>query len=265
MRNLGNRVYSAIYWLSFGLISLPLFLFNLTIFLLTFPFDPKGVLISVPTCFWAWLGITMNPLWHLEVEGRNNIQWGKTYILVSNHQSVYDIFVLFCLFRPFKWLAKKSLFKIPFIGWNMSLNRYIPIQRDSLKNRVAALQDCRKWLRRGVSIIIFPEGTRSETREMRIFHSGAFRLAIEEKIHLVPIAITGTSDILQKHSFLLGPGKIFIKIKVLPPIDASQYDPHQIEELKERAYQEISHEIQDSSKTIPEPTENSNISSPSNR
>lgn len=147
----------------------------------------------------------------------------------------------------------------------MSLNRYIPIQRDSLKNRVAALQDCRKWLRRGVSIMIFPEGTRSETREMRIFHSGAFRLAIEEKIHLVPIAITGTSDILQKHSFLLGPGKIFIKIKVLPPIDASQYDPHQIEELKERAYQEISHEIQDSSKTIPEPTENSNISSASNR
>jgi len=90
-------------------------------------------------------------------------------------------------------------------------------------------------------------------------------LAIEEKIHLVPIAITGTSDILQKHSFLLGPGKIFIKIKVLPPIDASQYDLHQIGELKERAYQEISHEIQDSSKTIPEPTENSNISSASNR
>ena len=125
----------------------------------------------------------------------------------------------------------------------MSLNRYIPIQRNSLKNRGAALQECQKWLQRGTSIMIFPEGTRSKTGEMRNFHSGAFRLAIEEKINLVPIAITGTGDILQKHSFLLGPGKIFIKIKVLPPIDASQYDKHQIEELKERAYQGISHEI----------------------
>jgi len=264
MRNLGNRIYSTIYWLTFGLICIPLFLLNLAIFLFISPFDPKGVLIHLSSCFWAWLGIKINPLWHLEVKGRENIQWGKTYILVSNHQSFYDIFVLFCLFRPFKWLAKESLFKIPVIGWNMSLNRYIAIKRDSLKNRGAAFQECRKWLQRGTSIIIFPEGTRSKTGEMRNFHSGAFRLAIEEKINIVPIAIKGTRNILQKHSFLLGPGKIFIKIKVLPPIDTGQYDKHQVEKLKEKVYQVISQEMQDSSKTIPKPTENSNISSASN-
>jgi 1-acyl-sn-glycerol-3-phosphate acyltransferase len=115
------------------------------------------------TSFWACLYLWIVPAWSVTTAGRHKIRRGATYIVVSNHQSQLDILVAFHLFFPFKWVSKAEVFNLPFIGWNMVLNRYIRLKRgdkESIRQMMAA---CEKALARGCSVFFFPEGTRSRT------------------------------------------------------------------------------------------------------
>ena len=100
-----------------------------TIWLLTYPFDRQTHLLHLFTCFWASLYIWVFPPWRVSVTGRSQVDPKQTYIIVSNHQSSVDILVAFTLFIHFKWVSKAELFNIPFIGWNMYLNRYVRLKR----------------------------------------------------------------------------------------------------------------------------------------
>jgi 1-acyl-sn-glycerol-3-phosphate acyltransferase len=173
----------------------------------------------------------INPFWRIHIQGRHHIQWHKPYVIVSNHQSNFDI-ILFGLFRHFKWLSKESLKKIPTVGWNMVMNRYIFIDRKNPQSRRKGLKQCRDWLKRGISVLIFPEGTRSKTGDLGDFQLGAFRMALKENVPLLPVVINGTQGILKKHSFYLSAGRKDIFVKVLEPVPSDKFQADQAMEFQ---------------------------------
>jgi 1-acyl-sn-glycerol-3-phosphate acyltransferase len=142
--------------------------------------------------------------------------------MVANHLSLLDILVLFRLFRHFKWVSKIENFRVPFIGWNMSLNRYIPLRRGDRSSVVQMMDACEKTLAQGNSIMMFPEGTRSRTGELQPFKTGAFELALRTRRPILPIAIEGTSNALPKRGFVLR-GRHPIRVTVLDPIPFERF------------------------------------------
>lgn len=183
----------------------------------TFPFDGRLLLLHRFSCFWASLYTWCNPLWSVRIEGREHIDRNGTYVMVSNHQSLVDILVLFRLFVHFKWVSKAENFRIPFVGWNMTLNRYIRIERGSMRGNLSMMREAEAALRSGSSVMIFPEGTRSSGGALGEFKPGAFELALRSGRPVLPIAVRGTAAALPKKGFILR-GKRAIRVCVLEPI-----------------------------------------------
>lgn len=191
--------------------------------LATFWFDRNRRLTHYFASAWSYHYMMVNPNWKVHFEGVEQIDSSKTYVIVANHQSLIDILVLYGLFKPFKWVSKESIFKVPFIGWNMIINQYVTIRRGDIKSIKEMIQSCRDWLNRGASILIFPEGTRSEDGEIHDFRDGSFRLAAECNVPVVPVVIDGTFPILPKHAKLINYHAV-VRIKVLPPIAPQDFD-----------------------------------------
>ena len=185
------------------------------------------------TCFWASLYIWIFPPWEVSVSGRQRIDPKETYIIVSNHQSLVDILVAFRLFIHFKWVSKAELFHIPLIGWNMSLNRYIKLRRGNKKSIRAMYETCERHLQEGSSVYLFPEGTRSETGELREFKEGAFVLAKRLAKPILPLVIHGSRTALPKDSFNFH-GKTHIRVEVLDPLPAEDFGDMTADELARR-------------------------------
>src|SRR5262245_11385066 len=117
-----------------GVSSIALFPLALAIWAVTLPWDRRGAALHRFTCFWASLYTWINPFWTVRIEGRHRVRKDAAYVIVSNHLSLVDILVLFRLFIHFKWVSKIENFRIPFIGWNMALNRYIKLRRGDRKS-----------------------------------------------------------------------------------------------------------------------------------
>lgn len=213
---------SALFWAFLATSSIVLFAGALVIWLVTLPFDPNGRVLHLYSCFWAQLQVYVNPAWRLRIEGRERIPWRGAAVLVSNHASLADILVLFGLYRPFKWVSKASNFRLPFIGWNMRLNRYVRLVRGDAESIGRMMVACERWLDRGVPVLLFPEGTRSPDGEVKAFKDGAFRLSIAKGCPLIPIAIAGTADALPKRGFVLR-RRAEIRVRVLEPVDPRRF------------------------------------------
>jgi 1-acyl-sn-glycerol-3-phosphate acyltransferase len=177
------------------------------------PFDRNRRVLHAFVCYWCVGYLRLNPGWHLEVQGRERLPKGPA-VLVCNHQSLLDIIAAMALFHPYKFVSKVSLFRVPLLGWMMRLIRHIPLDRGRPHSTVLMLENCRRWLRRGVSILFFPEGTYAEGEHLLPFRSGAFLLAIEEQVPLVPILIEGTRDALEGDGPWLKP-KATLRVTVL--------------------------------------------------
>jgi 1-acyl-sn-glycerol-3-phosphate acyltransferase len=197
---------------------------------LTLPFDRRKVILHRLTCFWAALYTWLNPAWSVKVVGREKIDTHETYVMVANHQSLLDIFVLFRLFRHFKWVSKIENFRIPFIGWNMRLNDYIQLKRGDSSSVAVMLRACRENLAAGNSIMMFPEGTRSPTGRLRGFKPGAFDLAKDAERPLLPIVVHGTASALPKRGLILQ-GRHRITMEVLDPIAYATFAEGDAEDL----------------------------------
>ena len=187
------------------------------IFVVTLPFDRRRVVLHLFSCFWAAFYVYANPIWRMRVEGRSKLPWRGPAVIVANHASLIDILVLFALYRPFKWVSKAQNFKLPFIGWNMTLNGYVPLVRGQKSSIVKMMAECRKHLARGMPVLIFPEGTRTRTGELQEFKDGAFLLAVEMGCPIVPVAVHGTRDSLPKHGAVLR-NRMNALVEVLDPI-----------------------------------------------
>ncbi|WP_224364947.1 lysophospholipid acyltransferase family protein [Hyalangium versicolor] len=187
------------------------------LWLVTLPFDRNHALLHAFVCRWChWLYLCLWPGWHVRVEGRELLPRGPA-VFVANHQSAMDIVAAMGLFHPFKFISKASLFKVPMVGWLMRLMRYVAVERGHVHAMDRMLEDCRMWLRRGVAVFIFPEGTYAPVGQRLPFKRGAFRLAIEEKVPVVPVVLEGTADILdgdgpQMHA------RASVRVRVLPPL-----------------------------------------------
>jgi 1-acyl-sn-glycerol-3-phosphate acyltransferase len=182
------------------------------------------------------LYVWANPIWSVRVEGREKLPWKGAAVLVANHLSILDILVLYGLFRPFKWVAKGELFRVPFVGWNMILSDYVPIWRGDRESVRKMMARCRGHLDRGVPVLIFPEGTRSEDGVLRPFKDGAFRLATDADCPVFPIAVSGTYDALPKHGVRLR-GAMKARVRVLDPLYPKDFghDPAALREAARRA------------------------------
>ena len=230
---LGRHILSLGFWAFLALTSLLLFPLAVLIWALTAPFDRRLVALHRFTCFWASLYTWCNPAWPVSIEGREHIQDGVAYVMVSNHQSFVDILVLFRLFRHFKWVSKIENFRVPLIGWNMSLNRYIPLIRGKRESVLRMMRMCEATLAGGSSVMIFPEGTRSVDGRLRSFKTGAFELALRTRAPILPIALDGTSRALPKRGYLLQ-GRHPITVRVLEALDPASFAGESIEALTER-------------------------------
>jgi 1-acyl-sn-glycerol-3-phosphate acyltransferase len=238
----GLHVLSLGFWTFLVLSSVALFPVAVLLWAVTAPFDRRRVVLHRFTCFWASLYTWLNPAWPVRVEGREHIRPGVAYVLVSNHQSLVDILVLFRLFKHFKWVSKIENFRVPFIGWNMRLNRYIALERGKRESVVRMMKDCTEALAGGSSVMIFPEGTRSLDGHMRPFKSGAFELAQRTRTPIVPIALDGTARALPKRGYLLQ-GKHPISVRVLEPIEPSSFTELTLDELTARVQAIIAAEL----------------------
>jgi 1-acyl-sn-glycerol-3-phosphate acyltransferase len=140
------------------------------------------------------------------------------YIFMSNHQGIYDIFALLGhLPYQFKWLAKKELFSVPFLGWTMAAVGYISIDRGGTRDTVEAMNQAAQKIRDGMSVVIFPEGSRSPDGLIQPFKKGGFTLAIKSKVPIVPVAISGSRAIMPKDKLTAISGEI--RILVAHPIE----------------------------------------------
>jgi len=213
----GNQVISICYW---GFVlgsSIVLFPLAALIRFTTQLFDRRLALLHRFTCFWAALYTWIYPRWKLTFEAKEKAVRNRPVIFVANHQSLVDIFVLFRLFVHFKWVSKAENFRIPFIGWNMSLNRYIRLDRGSLRGNLGMIRAAASAIRGGSSVMIFPEGTRSKDGTLQKFRPGAFELALMTGTPLQPIVIEGSAGALPKRSYVLR-GTHQIRVRVLDPI-----------------------------------------------
>lgn len=158
-----------------------------------------------------WVEAT-TPRWRFEIRGTRPANPRNPYVVVANHESFADIIVLTHLPWEMKWLSKASMFRIPFFGWLMWAVRDIAVHRGKGSSAKAAMAACRDRLDGHVSVMIFPEGTRSRTDAMLPFKDGAFRLAIEAGVPVLPIALTGTRNAIAKHDWRIGPTHAIVEI-----------------------------------------------------
>ncbi|HUN53523.1 MAG TPA: lysophospholipid acyltransferase family protein [Smithella sp.] len=208
-----NRLVSAIFLVFIALTSSLLFVIALLLRVISYPFDRRLRLLHLFTCFWGSIYTWVMPAWRIRIEGRENVRKNKAYMIVSNHQSQMDILVAFRLFFHYKWVSKSEMFRVPFVGWNMSLNRYVKLKRGDKESVEKMLRECAIHLREGSSIFMFPEGTRSPDGEVKNFKLGAFEMALKEKVPILPIVVSGTNKALPKYSMNFhGVQKMYIKI-----------------------------------------------------
>lgn len=229
-------VFSVLYWAFFCATLLPFFLLDVVVYLLTVPFDRRRIVLHLYSCFWGSFYVYANPLWRARFERRDKLPWDGPAVLVANHLSTLDILVLYGLYRPFKWVAKAVLFRLPFVGWNMWLNDYVPIVRGDRESVKAMLAHCRRHLAKGTPILIFPEGTRSQDGRLQAFKDGAFKLALEANVPVIPLVVTGTADALPKHGAILR-SRMDAVVTVLDPIHPGDFPT--VEGLKAAAREAI--------------------------
>lgn len=202
------------------------------IWLATVLFDKKLQILHQFSSLWASTYLWILPFWDVSITGRENYDKRKAYVIISNHQSQLDILIAFRLFIHFKWVSKAEVFKIPFIGWNMYLNRYIKLKRGDAESIKKMYDRCEELIYQGNSIFLFPEGTRSENGRLKSFKHGAFILAQKTKRPILPVIIEGTYDALPKHSLYLS-GRHNIKVKFLPEVSYNWFKEMNPEQLSD--------------------------------
>ncbi len=159
----------------------------------------------------------------VEIEGLEHIDREHPQILAANHSGLHDILSLSAhLPIQFRWVAKKSLFNVPFMGWHMRRSGYIPIDRENPREAARSIIEASEIIRAGVHAIAFPEGTRSRTGDLGSFRSGAFALALKTGVPLVPVTLEGSYRVIMPKTLQVNPGSV-IRIKIDAPIDLSSY------------------------------------------
>lgn len=172
------------------------------------PVDRKGKITHVLSKFFG-RGILMIAGVRVDVEGKEALNPDANYIFVSNHQSYFDIPVLMkAIPNNVRFIYRNNLTRIPILGWGMYLGGYIPISRENVREAMKSLKAASKKIQNGISVVIFPEGTRSHDGKLGEFKRGMFVLAEEAKVPLVPTSIIGSINIMPRNKFKIKSGTV---------------------------------------------------------
>ncbi|MFC1670684.1 lysophospholipid acyltransferase family protein [Spirochaetota bacterium] len=244
MRNIKPFLY--LYQLYVYIILLPLFVLFTLIFgtlgaLLTIIVNERvGSLMGV---LWAKFNSYITPMF-VKVIGKDKINKKKSYVIVANHQSMYDIFVVYGWMPvDFKWVMKIEMRTYPMIGYSCDKMGHVFIDRS---NQVAALESinsARDKIKDGTSIMFFPEGTWSKDGKLLDFKKGAFRLALDMGLPVLPVTIVNIRKILPSDKFAIFPGSA--KMVIHDPISIDDYNKENMDELMERARESIQKGLDD--------------------
>jgi 1-acyl-sn-glycerol-3-phosphate acyltransferase len=224
------KIFSLLAWITMALTSVIITPFFLLVWVSTFWWDKRRVAAHMMGTFWAWHYQSLIPFWKLHLEGRKKIPWKRPVVMVANHRSLIDILALYKIRRPFKWTSKDENFRLPFIGMVLSLTNSIRIKRESFRSGAQFLSQAEEEIGKGSSILLFPEGTRSKTMQMRPFKEGAFLLAKKTGCGVIPIVHTGSEKTFDRGSWALK-GKAPIYIRVLDEIPVSEVERLDVKEL----------------------------------
>ncbi|MBP1596214.1 MAG: (acyl)-sn-glycerol-3-phosphate acyltransferase [Acidobacteria bacterium] len=218
MRNIKAKLFTLWCWSGCGLSTA----FWATVSVLGSLFSNSGRLQHF--CMRRW---SRDNLWlsraRVEIEGLQNIDCSRPQLLIANHSGLHDILSLAAhLPIQFRWVAKKSLFRVPFMGWHMRRSGYIPIDRENPRDAARSIVSAAGIIRSGVNAIAFPEGTRSRNGDLGKFHSGAFALALRTGVPLVPVTLEGSWRVITPKTLRVNPG-VIIRIKIDRPVDVTSY------------------------------------------
>lgn len=225
MSKLKSIAGSVAYWIYFCISLFFFFLAVLIVRTVTAPFDAnrRAVLQMV-----GWRGrtyINVVPTWSVSTKGMERLDPNQTYIFASNHASIADAVLMFFVDHPFVAVAKSSLFKVPFLGWVIGLAGFLPIRRGDKESIEKLMREAKRILLRGTSVFLFAEGTRSEDGRLRPFKHGAFTLARETGLPLVPVVIRGSHLLARKGSNAVAAAeRLHLEIEVLEILNPASFE-----------------------------------------
>jgi 1-acyl-sn-glycerol-3-phosphate acyltransferase len=203
-----------------------------TLAFITFPFDRTGNTVHHYARWWAKIQLLVSGV-RVKVKGMEHLDRENPFIYMANHQGSYDIFALLsCLPVQFRWIAKKELFAIPILGWAMRAANYISIDRSGKRKALESIERAAGKIKGGISVVIFPEGTRSSDGSIQPFKRGGFTLALKSGVPIIPITIRGSLDVMPRDSLRVRPGEI--RIAIDRPIDTGPYSLRNRNVLMER-------------------------------
>lgn len=208
-----------------------------TLSLVSSLFDASGRWQHACARLWSWLILATSGI-RVKVEGLEHVNLRETAIYCANHQSAMDIPILFVhLPVQFRFVAKRSLFKMPFMGWHLRRSGHIAVERERPREALKSLQQAAQQVREGKSLVLFPEGHRSRSGQIAPFKAGTFYLAILAGVPIVPMTINGTRRILEPDTYHVRPGQT--EMIVHPPVLTRDLTLKDVETLSERVRAQI--------------------------
>lgn len=207
---------SVLYYFVLVLFTVTYFIPFAVLFFLTVPFDRERALLHRASRLWALTIFRLCPAWIIRVEGREKIDRSRPWVVVTNHQSMLDIPLMYVLPLNFKWVSKKEVQRMPIFGWVLRMHGDIPVERGSRRSAKRMMERTAERLERGTSVIVFPEGTRTRTGEIGRFKDGAFYVAKNAGTGILPVVLDGNWDLIDgwrlrmPHTF---------RVRVLDPVE----------------------------------------------
>lgn len=237
-----GTIFYFIFLLTFLVIYFPI-LFLIWVF--SKPFDKKGIVVHEASRFLSHMIVRICPLWSVSISGREHVDRSKSYVIVANHQSMLDIPLMANMPLNFKWVSKREVYKIPFFGWVLWLRDDIGIERGGLSSTKKMLRSAKKFISNGISLVIYPEGTRSKTGKMGAFKEGAFIVAKTTGAPILPVVIDGTWIVGNWKGFgLKMPTKLRMTIlEPIPAEDVKKMDLKSLSDLTKRRIETVYKEL----------------------
>lgn len=232
MRKFLYLLYQPYKWLIYiPFLAASTLVFGITAALLAIFVSPK-LASFIGGALWARLNCYVTPIF-VKVSGRENIDKNQSYVIVSNHQSQFDIFVLYGYIGiDFKWVMKYELRKVPGLGIGCEKIGHVFIDRSDSEKAIASLKAAKERIVNGTSIIFFPEGTRRIGNRLGEFKKGAFKMALDLNLPILPVTIRGTEKILPPKTMDLFPG--CAQLIIGKPISTENFNDSNIEELMQK-------------------------------
>ena len=229
-------MFRLLYKVYFWIIAVPLLvvatLLTATIVIIGCLLGGESFFAYYPGMIWSRI-ICILTLCPVKVKGRENIQKGKSYVFVSNHQSAYDIFLIYgYLGAPIKWMMKKGLGNIPLVGLACRKAGFILVDNSSARNAQKSIQEAESRLKEGQSLIIFPEGGRTTDGHLRNFKRGAYLIAVDLQLPLVPITLNGPYKVMRVGSWNIRPHRLEMTIHpIVAPFKKEDYNKENLHNL----------------------------------